>query len=68
VRAALFERLVAAEPDTPGHLVNFGVFEMEAGDYRAAAGLFEEALDLDPRHESGWRGLSEAAQALVTPG
>lgn len=61
---ALFERLVRAEPDSWGHLNNYAIFELEGGDYDAAARRFEAALDLNPRSEASARGLLEAARAL----
>lgn len=59
-----FETLLETEPDGWAHLNNFGVFEMEGGDYRAAARLFHQAVSLNPGNVEGYRGLREAAQAL----
>ena len=59
-----FERLLQAEPDGWSHLNNFGVFELQGGDARAAVRLFEQAVTLNPRNIQGYRGLREAARAL----
>jgi Flp pilus assembly protein TadD len=59
----LFGRLVEMEPDAWGHWNNFGIFELQEGEPRAAARLFEAALDLNPASEPAARGLAEAARA-----
>ena len=64
---SFFERLVAAEPDEPGHRTNLGIFELEGGNPQAAAHAFESALDLNPGDERGARGLEAAARALGDP-
>ena len=40
------------------------MFELEGGDARAAARLFEQAVALNPGNVYGYRGLREAARAL----
>jgi Tfp pilus assembly protein PilF len=59
-----FETLVAAHPDGWAHLNNYGVFELDGHDYRAAARLFERAVDIYPGNVQGYRGLLESARAL----
>ena len=66
-RAAARARLRGAagrEPDGWSHLNNFGLFELEGGDARAAARLFEQAVELNASNQTGYRGLLEAAKAL----
>src|SRR6185295_11224355 len=59
-----FNALVEAVPDGWSQLNNFGVFELEARDYKAAARLFMRAVDIHPGNRDGWRGLQESARAL----
>jgi spermidine synthase len=59
-----FEALLSAEPDGWAHLNNYGVFELEGRDYRAAARLFERAVDIYPANVQGYRGLLEAGRTL----
>jgi spermidine synthase len=59
-----FERLLRLEPDGWEHLNNYGLFELEGGDARAAARWFEQAVELNPHSVEGWEGLLQAARAL----
>ena len=59
-----FEALVAAEPEAWVHLNNFGRFELQGNDFASAAGLFERAVDVNPKNVTGYQGLLEAARLL----
>jgi len=59
-----FEALLEAGPNGWVHFNNYGLFEMEAGNYGVAATLFEQAVDINPQNVTGYRGLQEAARAL----
>jgi tetratricopeptide (TPR) repeat protein len=59
-----FRKLVAAEPDAWVHLNNFALFELQGNDFQAAAGLYERAVDINPRNVVGYQGLLEAARVL----
>jgi tetratricopeptide (TPR) repeat protein len=59
-----FEALRAAAPDDWEALTNFGVFELDGGDARAAARLFAESVALNPGNGRGYQGLREAAGRL----
>jgi tetratricopeptide (TPR) repeat protein len=59
-----FEALLAAAPDDWEAAMNFGVFELEGGDARAAARLFAQSIALNPGNPRGYEGLRQAAARL----
>jgi tetratricopeptide (TPR) repeat protein len=59
-----FEDLLRLEPDGWAHLNNYGLFELEGGDARAAARWFEQSVEVNPANPQGWEGLVQAARAL----
>lgn len=56
----LFHASLDADPRQPGTYANLATLEMQAGNRRAAAQRFAEALTIDPTSEIARRGLAEA--------
>ncbi len=61
---ASFEKLLTKDPEDWVQLGNLGRLELAAGYPARAAGLFERAVDLNPRNIESYRGLARAAEEL----
>jgi tetratricopeptide (TPR) repeat protein len=59
-----FKAAIEADPRDPTAHENLGAFEFQAGNARAAAGHYADALTVDPASASARQGLADALRAV----
>jgi arylsulfatase A-like enzyme/Flp pilus assembly protein TadD len=64
----LFRRVLETDPHAPAIWNNLGILEMSAGDRRAAADAFRQAVTADPGYGAAWQRLGAALAAIDVAG
>jgi tetratricopeptide (TPR) repeat protein len=59
---SVFQRLTELEPNAWIHFNNFAQLETESNNFQAAADLYEQAVDINPRNVQGYMGLRDTAR------